>query len=61
MGIVLYELAAADPAVRFSPHCWKVRIALAHKGLKTEGLPWRFTEKQVIVVFRARQCAGVDR
>jgi glutathione S-transferase len=48
MGIILYELAAADPAVRFSPHCWKVRMALAHKGLKAEGLPWRFSEKQVI-------------
>ena len=48
MGIVLYELAGADPALRFSPHCWKVRMALAHKGLEAEGLPWRFTEKQVI-------------
>jgi glutathione S-transferase len=48
MGIVLYELAGADPALRFSPHCWKVRMALAHKGLEAESLPWRFTEKHVI-------------
>src|SRR5215475_3453098 len=48
MGIVLYELAGADPALRFSPHCWKVRMALAHKGLEAESLPWRFTDKQVI-------------
>lgn len=52
MGIVLYELAAADPALRFSPHCWKVRMALAHKGLEAESLPWRFTEKQVIAFSR---------
>lgn len=48
MGIVLYELAGADPSLRFSPHCWKVRMALAHKGLEAESLPWRFMEKQVI-------------
>jgi glutathione S-transferase len=48
MGMILYELAGADPALRFSPHCWKVRMALAHKGLEAEGLPWRFTEKQAI-------------
>ncbi len=48
MGIILYELAGADPALRLSPHCWKVRMALAHKGLEAQGLPWRFTEKQAI-------------
>lgn len=46
--LVLYELAASDPAVRFSPHCWKTRMALAHKGLEAEGVPWRFTEKEEI-------------
>ncbi|MFG1344470.1 glutathione S-transferase family protein [Xanthobacter autotrophicus DSM 431] len=44
----LYELAAADPALRFSPHCWKIRMALAHKGLRAEGIPWRFTDKEAI-------------
>lgn len=47
-GLVLYELAGADPALRFSPHCWKTRMALAHKGLEAERLPWRFTEKDRI-------------
>lgn len=42
--ITLYELAAADPAIRFSPYCWRTRFALAHKGLEVETLPWRFTE-----------------
>jgi glutathione S-transferase len=48
MDIVLYELAGADPALRFSPHCWKVRMALAHKGLEAELRPWRFTDKEAI-------------
>lgn len=47
-SLTLYELAGTDPALRFSPHCWKVRMALAHKGLEAEGLPWRFTEKDRI-------------
>jgi len=49
-AFVLYDLAAADPDVRFSPHCWKTRMAIAHKGLLglTEFRPWRFTEKEEI-------------
>src|SRR5258708_1600557 len=47
-SLTLYELAGADPAVRFSPHCWKTRMALAHKGLEAERVPWRFTEKEKI-------------
>jgi glutathione S-transferase len=45
MAMQLYELAGADPDIRFSPYCWRTRLALAHKGLTAEGLPWRFTEK----------------
>jgi glutathione S-transferase len=48
MAIVLYELAGADPDIRFSPFCWRIRMALAHKGLAVEGRPWRFTEKEKI-------------
>lgn len=44
----LYELAGADPACRFSPYCWRIRLALAHKGLEAETLPWRFTDKVVL-------------
>jgi glutathione S-transferase len=44
----LYELAGADPALRFSPYCWRTRLALAHKGLAVETIPWRFTEKEEI-------------
>ncbi len=45
MKLQLYELAGADGAVRFSPHCWKARMALAHKGLTAERIPCRFSDK----------------
>jgi glutathione S-transferase len=48
MPIVLYDLAGADPALRFSPYCWRIRMALAHKGLAVETVPWRFTDKEMI-------------
>lgn len=48
MTLTFYDLAGADPAVRFSPHCWRVRLALAHKGLEPVSVPWRFTEKEAI-------------
>ncbi len=48
MTIQLYDLAGQDDDCRFSPHCWRIRMALAHKGLAVETLPWRFTEKDAI-------------
>ncbi|HVY16778.1 MAG TPA: glutathione S-transferase family protein [Rhodopila sp.] len=48
MSIVLYDLAGADPALRFSPYCWRTRFALAHKGLPVETMPWRFTEREAL-------------
>ncbi len=36
MPIILYDLCAGDTTRRFSPACWKVRMALAHKGLDFE-------------------------
>jgi glutathione S-transferase len=48
VAIRLYELACADPAWRFSPYCWRTCLALAHKGLSWETIPWRFTEKDRI-------------
>ena len=44
MPITMYDLAGADPERRFSPFCWRTRMALAHKGLDVETVPWRFTE-----------------
>jgi len=36
MTIIFHDLVGADPARPFSPHCWKVTLALAHKGLPFE-------------------------
>ena len=44
MGRTLYDLAGEDPDCRFSPFCWRSRLALAHKGLDVDAVPWRFTE-----------------
>lgn len=44
----LFDLAAADEDIRFSPNCWRTRLALAHKGLPVETIAWRFTEKDAI-------------
>jgi glutathione S-transferase len=44
----LYDLAGADHALRFSPYCWRVKLALAHKNLTYETIPWRFTDKDEI-------------
>lgn len=48
MAIVMHDLAGADPALRFSPYCWRIRMALEHKGLAVETVPWRFTEKEAL-------------
>jgi len=45
MPITMYDLAGSDSDRRFSPFCWRARMALAHKGLAVETVPWRFTEK----------------
>jgi glutathione S-transferase len=45
MAITLYDLAGAEADRRFSPFCWRTKMALAHKGLEVETIPWRFTEK----------------
>lgn len=48
MTMMMHDLAGADADLRFSPYCWSVKFALAHKGLSVETIPWRFTEKAVI-------------
>ena len=50
MTIQLYDLAGADENLRFSPFCWRVRMALAHKGLAYETIPWRYSDKAKIIV-----------
>ncbi|MGJ5050721.1 glutathione S-transferase family protein [Bradyrhizobium oligotrophicum] len=48
MAVKLYELVGTDAGRPFSPFCWRTRMALAHKGLSTDTIPWRFTEKGAI-------------
>jgi glutathione S-transferase len=50
MTLRLYDLAGAEPARRFSPYCWRTRLALAHKELPVETIPWRFTDKAEIAL-----------
>lgn len=48
MAREMFDLAASDETVRFSPYCWRIRMALAHKGLDVDTVPVRFTEKDKI-------------
>ena len=44
MAIKMYDLCSANRDSRFSPACWRTRMALAHKGLEVETIPTLFTE-----------------
>ncbi len=44
MTILLYDLVGADPSRPYSPHCWKAKLALAHKGLDFRAVPTRFLD-----------------
>ncbi len=53
MAIKLYDLAGAEDDRRFSPYCWRVKMALKHKGLDFETIAWRFTEKDALTPYKA--------
>jgi glutathione S-transferase len=55
MTLKLFELVGTDAARPFSPFCWRTRMALAHKGLGAESIPWCFTEKQAIAPHRSEK------
>lgn len=44
MAITMYDLAGSEDNRRFSPFCWRTRMALAHKRLEVQTVPWHFTE-----------------
>ncbi|UDM07991.1 glutathione S-transferase N-terminal domain-containing protein [Halomonas sp. NyZ770] len=48
MAITLYDLCGRDDRLRFSPYCWRVRMALAHKGLAYTTVAWRFQQKEAL-------------
>ncbi|MBD3895287.1 glutathione S-transferase N-terminal domain-containing protein [Halomonas sp. ML-15] len=45
---VLYDLSGKDDRLRFSPYCWRVKLALAHKGIEVETRPWHFVDKEAL-------------
>lgn len=55
MARLLYDLCGSDPARRFSPYCWRTKLALAQKGLEFETVPWRFTETAVLAAHGAEK------
>ena len=55
MSLKLFELVGTDAARPFSPFCWRTRMALAHKGLSAESIPWRFTEKGAIAPHKSEK------
>ena len=57
--IVLYDLAAADGR-RFSPNCWRTRLALAHKGLSHETRPVCFTDIPTIADGRQKTVPVIE-
>jgi glutathione S-transferase len=48
MSRILYDLAKADETLRFSPYCWRAKLALAHKNLNYDTVPCHFTDKDTI-------------
>jgi glutathione S-transferase len=48
MAIKLYDLAGAEEDRRFSPYCWRAKMALKHKGLEFETIPWRYSDREAI-------------
>jgi len=53
MAIKLYDLAGAEDDRRFSPYCWRAKMALKHKGLDFETIAWRFTEKEALEPYKS--------
>lgn len=48
MTIQFFDLAGSDDNLHFSPFCWRIRMALLHKGLPFETVAWRFSDKAKI-------------
>jgi glutathione S-transferase len=55
MTLKLFELVGTDASRPFSPFCWRTRMALAHKGLSAQSIPWCFTEKDAIAPHKSEK------
>jgi glutathione S-transferase len=53
MSLKLFELVGTDISRPFSPYCWRTRMALAHKGLSAETIPWCFTDKTAVAPYKS--------
>ena len=60
MTIVLYDLCARDTERRFSPHCWRTRMALAHKRLDCDARPTRFCDIATVAGGRFKTIPVID-
>ena len=59
MTIVLYDLVGRDDR-RFSPHCWRTRMALAHKGLAYKARPTRFSDIRTIASGQVKTIPAIE-
>jgi hypothetical protein len=59
MGVQFYDLAASDPERRFSPYCWRTKLALMYKGLPF--YPVAIYRQGCDRIVRSGTCAGADR
>ncbi|MCB1550258.1 MAG: glutathione S-transferase family protein [Hyphomicrobiaceae bacterium] len=48
MTIRMYDLRGARHELRFSPYCWRAKMALKHKGVDFETVPWTYTDKAIL-------------
>ena len=55
MTIQLFDLTDATRQVFFSPYCWRTRMALKHKDLAFESLPWHFTDTDKLPATSAKR------
>ena len=44
MSMKLYDLCGRNSAIRFSPYCWRAKMALKHKGLEFEAVPTPYAD-----------------
>jgi len=59
MSITLYDLVGIDDR-RFSPACWRTRMALAHKGLDCTTQPTPFTKIPTIADGQQKTVPVID-
>jgi len=59
MTISMLDLAAAEDDRRFSPYCWRIRMALAHKGLDADFQACRFTQTDKIASFDSKTMPAI--